>query len=487
MTLKTEPRCFSERAGCILIPFGRPRRRVTEQHRSANMRMRTKSIVHALLVAGALILQPQSFAQEKFRNTLSDDPAKAWAEVEKVHQALRPPDDWREHPPTSEQVTEFQKQVRQTAVSFADKAQEFIERFPTNENVGDARITVVHALSHAVAAGDAAAERRIATFVSAVLADRSIPEDDRVGVLLYSGNTALMKKVGMRLFTEEMNKLGEEFDTASIESMRSALKEFPTNSLIYTMLVGVAQRSTGERQKDLATQIINAPGAPPGAKALATHILKGTKPYQLGKPVEIRFTALDGREVDLAKLMGKVVLVEFWSTTCGPCIAEMPTVKAVYGKLHDRGFEVVAISLDDKETALRRFVKEKELPWPQHFDGKGWENRFAVQYGIYGIPTMWLVDRQGNLRNTNAVFDLERRVIALLDSKPASTTDPRLAADTQTITNVIIKNGPIFRKAEAGELGANPTIPITVGTNSAQRHYLLTWDGAKWEVEPTNQ
>ena len=59
--------------------------------------------------------------------------------------------------PTAEQVAEFQKQVRQTAVSFADKAQEFIERFPTNENVGDARITVVHALSHAVAAGDAEA------------------------------------------------------------------------------------------------------------------------------------------------------------------------------------------------------------------------------------------------------------------------------------------------------------------------------------------
>ena len=55
------------------------------------------------------------------------------------------------------------------------------------------------------------------------------------------------------------------------------------------------------------------------------------------------------------------------------------------------------------------------------------------------------------------------------------------------ITNVIIKNTPIYRKAEAGELGANPAIPITIGTKSEQRHYLLTWDGAKWEVEPTNQ
>src|SRR5438552_747350 len=117
------------------------------------MRVHTKSIVRTLLLTGALIVQPQLFAQEKSRHALPDDPARAWAEVEKVHQALRPPDDWQTHQPTAEQVAEFQKQVRRTAVSFADKAQEFLERFPTNENAGDARITVVHALSHAVTAG----------------------------------------------------------------------------------------------------------------------------------------------------------------------------------------------------------------------------------------------------------------------------------------------------------------------------------------------
>ena len=98
--------------------------------------------------------QPLSFAQVTPFQLLPDDPPKAWAEVQKVHQALRPPGDWRTHEPTAEQVAAFQKQIRQTAVSFADQAREFIERFPTNENIGDARITVVHALNHAMAAGD---------------------------------------------------------------------------------------------------------------------------------------------------------------------------------------------------------------------------------------------------------------------------------------------------------------------------------------------
>jgi len=276
---------------------------------------------------------------------------------------------------------------------------------------------VVHALTHAVAAGDTNAEKEIQNFVAAVLADETIPEDGRVGVLLYGGNAVFMKQVGMRLFTEGMQKLHDEFEAASVQSMRGALKQFPTNGLIYTMLVAVAERSKPEQRRQLATEIINAEGAPPGAKALAQHILHGTKPYQVGKPLDMRFTALDGREVDLTKLKGKVVLVEFWSTTCGPCIGEMPRVKATYEKLHERGFEVIAISLDDKESALREFIKEKELPWPQHFDGKGWSNKFALQYGIFSIPTIWLLDKRGNLRDTNARGDLERGVERLLEEK----------------------------------------------------------------------
>jgi len=380
------------------------------------MRIEYFSFCFFLLCTSAVYLMTLD-CQADGSHRLPDDPAAAWKEVGKVHEALRPPANWRTAQPKPEEIAEFQKKVRETAVSFAHLAREFAERFPTNENVGDARITVVHALTHAVAAGDPNAEKEIQSFVATVLADTSIPEDGRVGVLLYAGNVVFMKQVGMRLFTEGMQKLHEEFEAAGVQSMRAALKQFPTNGLIYTMLVAVAERSQPEVRKQLATEIINAEDAPPGAKALAQHILNGTKPYQVGKPLDIRFTALDGREVDLAKLKDKVVLVEFWSTTCGPCIGEMPRVKAAYEKLHQRGFEVIAISLDDKESALREFIKQKELPWPQHFDGKGWSNKFALQYGIFSIPAMWLVDKRGNLRDANARGDLEPRVEQLLEEK----------------------------------------------------------------------
>jgi peroxiredoxin len=346
------------------------------------------------------------------------NPTAEWAEIEKGMSTLFPPPAWRQQKPSPEEVEKFQKKLVANAKTLAEKSQAFLKSYPTNENAGDTRFTVVFALSHAVAAGDMESEKRARQFVETTLADASLSEDERARVLLMASNIDLMKKLGMKFFVEGQPKFHEEMDQTMVDGLRKARKRFPKSAFIYTGLLGVAERSKPAMQKELATEIVDAEAAPPAVRANARHLLNGTKPYEVGKPLDIQFKALDGREVDLARLKGKVVLVEFWATDCGPCVAEMPEVKKVYQKFHDQGFEIVAISLDDKASALREFIKEKELPWPQHFDGKGWENRFAMQYGIFSIPTMWLVDRSGNLRISNARGNLEGRVEELLAEKP---------------------------------------------------------------------
>lgn len=133
-----------------------------------------------------------------------------------------------------------------------------------------------------------------------------------------------------------------------------------------------------------------------------------------GETLDIKFTAMDGREVDLAKMKGKVVLIDFWATWCGPCVAELPHVLDAYSKFHDKGFEIVGISFDSDRAKLERMMTEKQMTWPQFFDGTGWKNEFGQRYGIRGIPTMWLVNKDGKLASKNGRRDLAAQVERLL-------------------------------------------------------------------------
>jgi thiol-disulfide isomerase/thioredoxin len=116
-----------------------------------------------------------------------------------------------------------------------------------------------------------------------------------------------------------------------------------------------------------------------------------------GKPMEIKGDLLDGNPFDQASLAGKVVLVDFWATWCGPCIAEIPNMRAEYDKYHAKGFEVVGISLDEDRAEVEKFVADNEIPWPILFAGKGWQDPVAQFYGISGIPQLVLIGRDGNV------------------------------------------------------------------------------------------
>ena len=108
------------------------------------------------------------------------------------------------------------------------------------------------------------------------------------------------------------------------------------------------------------------------------------------------------------------MLLDFWATWCGPCVMEVPNVVATYRKLHGQGFEIVGISLDNSKDKLLAFTKQRGMTWPQYFDGKVWSNDISSRFRVTGIPAMWLIDKKGYVRNTEARGELASHVEKLL-------------------------------------------------------------------------
>ena len=113
---------------------------------------------------------------------------------------------------------------------------------------------------------------------------------------------------------------------------------------------------------------------------------------------EIELTDPKGNIRKLSSLKGKVVLIDFWASWCGPCRKENPNVVNIYGKYHDKGFEVFSVSLDkDKDGWLAAIAKDN-LSWPNHVsDLKYWKSAGAAAYGVTSIPFTVLVDKKGKI------------------------------------------------------------------------------------------
>ena len=134
----------------------------------------------------------------------------------------------------------------------------------------------------------------------------------------------------------------------------------------------------------------------------------------LEQPIDLRFTADDGRDVDLAKLRGNVVLIYFCASWCPPCVHEYPKLKSVYEKYHKQGFEIVGISADKSRASFDLYTQRKKVPWPQHYEDNAWEGELMKRFRVRYVPRLFLLDRTGRIARQDTRQHLEEKVRELL-------------------------------------------------------------------------
>jgi peroxiredoxin len=138
-----------------------------------------------------------------------------------------------------------------------------------------------------------------------------------------------------------------------------------------------------------------------GFKLAATAAAQDLEPGDDFPPFSAR-DALSGEAIELADFRGKVVLIDFWATWCGPCVNELPNIKRVYSQYHDQGFEVVSISLDSDRRRFENFACGQHMRWHHVMQGGGWNTPLAKKYNIRSIPAMYLLDQEGKIISSSA-------------------------------------------------------------------------------------
>lgn len=253
-------------------------------------------------------------------------------------------------------------------------------------------------------------------FVSSLRKEQLSPEEMQKRTKEYAKNKLLKAFLDYKK-TKEGAKVADDIDreliVISIQVARDdsfadrilRSEKDPKRSLELKLFA--AEQYGRVRNSEKARELVNAVLEESKAKFPEVHKQAGTVLFRVA-PEGLAFPEfqegtkdMEGKALRVADYKGKIVLVDFWATWCGPCLTEIPNLVKAYRKYHDKGFEIVGISFDQSKEKLLKLTKEEKMTWRQYFDGLGWGNKVGKAYGIRAIPAMYLVGKNGKVISNN--------------------------------------------------------------------------------------
>jgi peroxiredoxin len=312
--------------------------------------------------------------------------------------------DWRQidamenNPPSAQWRTP--EEAEAGTIEYLGKQKEglqaFITRYPEDSRVPEAKIRLAHLLA---TKGDMEQDPSGRRASDAML-------DELESEPAMKGRRADVEFARVSIFMQRVDAATGEGRDALLEKARGYAKDFPDDRRVAPLLAEVAGAFEDEPRTARALLEEAAPVAKtPELKARIADDLK--RLALLGKPLEMKWAAVDGTSIDLENLRGKVVLVYFFASWSAPSMQELDWVRQLAARFPAESVRALGICLDNDPVSVPSMLSDHEITWPVYCDGRGWHGDLVRSLGINELPELWIVDREGVLRALDAKGNAE--------------------------------------------------------------------------------